>query len=91
MNAYKIKGTSRAIGAIGAIGASEPFERIILAESARHAYEENRRHFYDVLGREMLHTMEIQESKVTRITENGIIGDNFVTVDPDQYQPSILL
>lgn len=82
MNAYKIIGTSRQVGAIGK---PEPFERIITAETAREAYEANRTHFYDVLHREHLHTTEIQESRIATVCGLGAIGTAFQTVEPDRY------
>lgn len=81
MNAYKIKGTSNRVGAIGE---PEPFERIITANNAREAYEKNRAHLY-MNNREHVLTTEIQESRIAAITGLGAIGTHFQTVDPERY------
>jgi hypothetical protein len=80
MNAYKIKGTSNQIGAIGK---PEPFERIITANNPREAYQQNRAKLY--MTREHVLTTEIQESRIAAITGLGAIGTHFQTVDPERY------
>ena len=81
MNAYKIIGTSRATGAIGK---PDPFERIITANTAREAYNQNREHLY-AKGREHVLTTEIQESRIATVCGLGAIGTSFQTVDPEFY------
>ena len=80
MNAYKIKGTSNAIGAIGT---PEPFERIIEATTAREAYNKNREFLYKT--RVHVLTTEIQESRIATTCGLGAIGTPFQVVDPDMY------
>ena len=80
MNAYRITGTSRAIGAIGIF---EPFERIITAETPREAYNANREHLEKT--REHILTMEIQESRIAHTCGLGAIGTAFQVVDPSMY------
>ena len=81
MNAYKIKGTSNQVGAIGK---PEPFERITTANNPREAYEQNRAYMY-MNNREHVLTTEIQESKIAAITGLGAIGTQFHTIDPERY------
>jgi hypothetical protein len=81
MNAYKITGTSRQVGAIGI---SEPFERIITANTPREAYNQNREYLY-AKGREHVLTTSMEESRVATVCGLGAIGTAFMTVDPDLY------
>lgn len=81
MNAYKITGTSKQVGAIGA---SEPFERIITADTARDAYNTNRDYLYSQ-NREHVQTTEIQESRIAAVTGLGAIGTAFAVVDLERY------
>lgn len=81
MNAYKIIGTSRQIGAIGI---HEKYERIIPAENAREAYLKNHEQM-TAKGREFIHVTEIQESKIALICGLGMIGTSFHTIEPERY------
>jgi hypothetical protein len=81
MNAYKITGTSREVGAIGK---SETYERIITAATAREAYNTNRQYLYDH-NREHVQTTEIQESRIATVCQLGAIGTPFHVVDPEMY------
>lgn len=81
MNAYKITGTSREVGAIGM---PESYERIIIANTAREAYNTNRQYLYDH-NREHVLTTEIQESRIDKVIGLGAIGTSFQIVDPEMY------